>query len=261
MRRVFGHCLFAVLIALGALAWSAPDASADEIFELENGVILKGYVMREEGDEITIRLTGFAKPSTVTVTKNRVRKRYAADLPTTSSSKLAPPVYPTKTPGSGGIQASVRPPDLDEDPLSELPADEPDIEDETFVGRFLRLAEVGLPETPHGKATIALLLLVVLMVLINGGARLADVDDLSFLSTLLLAGLLGGFLIADLLQYETLLRADRAIWVLPVQAVTWTVAARLLLGGSIGRSMLVFAFTIVSLLTVVFATGAVFVAV
>lgn len=261
MRCVFAHSLLAALTAIGALAWSAPLASADEIFELENGVVLKGYVMREEGDEITIRLTGFARPSTVTVDKSRVRRRYAANLPTSSTSKLAPPVFIPKPADGSGIQASVRPPELDEEALPEIPENEPDIEDESFVGRFLRLAKVGLPETSHGKATIALLLAIVLIVLIQGGARLADLDDVSFLSTALLAVLLGGFLAADLLQHEALLRADRALWVLPAQALVWVVGARVLMGGSFGRSVLVFAFTLVSLATVVFATGAVFVAV
>lgn len=261
MCRVFVHCLLGLTLALALCVGDAPEAAADEIFELENGVVLKGYVMREEGDELTIRLTGLTRTNTVTIHRDRIRNRYAADLPLSSTSRIVPRVHTARDTHGEVIQTSYRPPELDDDLDEVLPRDEPEIQEETFLERFARLTRVALPDSTHARATIGLLLAIVLMVLISGGARLADADDVSFFSIVALAAMLGGFLFADLLHYEQLLRADRALWVMPAQALAWIAAARVLLGGSIGRAVMVFAFTLVSLATVVFATGAVFVAV
>ena len=192
MRSVFASCLLFTAFAIASIALDAPVAHADEIFELENGVVLRGYVMRESEDEVTIRLTGFARTNTVTVGKDRIKKRYATSAPTSSTEPIAPKPFTPSTPNDVTISTSYRPPDLHEDDTGTLPEDEPEIEDESFMARFLRLARVAIPESLHAQVTIGLLLAIVLLVLISGGARLADVDDTPFFGTVVLAVLLGG---------------------------------------------------------------------
>lgn len=259
----------ALLLSVLGLVCLPTDAGADEIFEFEGGVVVRGYVMREEGERLTIRLTGFANASTVTVERKRLVRRRPVGLPTTSTQPLPKSVYSPRDADPEVAYVPDTPRSVDEvvgDPVPDFDAPDdvdevPTIRDESFLDRFVRLARVALPDSVHARVTVAFLLLTVLVLLIGAGARLADMDGASFPTAVFLAGLFAGALIANLYAYEDLLRADRALWVLPLQTLTWITAARMTIGGSIGRAVLLFAFTLVSLMTVVFVTGAVFMAV
>jgi hypothetical protein len=74
-----------------------------------------------------------------------------------------------------------------------------------------------------------------------------------------LAVLLGGILGADVLWNREMLRADRAIWVLPVQGLGWLTAAMGILRESPGRVILLFAFVLFSLTVAMFTAGAILV--
>lgn len=263
MRWLFAACLFVVFS--GPLA---TDASADEVFELENGVVIRGYVMRENDDRLTIRLTGFHEPSTVTIERSQIHKRYDAGIRPAPGTVRAPM-------GGGSVVARVRDadapgPSARERPLTEpaatvesgtTAASEPRMRDEGFLERFIRVVRVAIPDTVHARITVSLLLVLVLLMLISAGARLADLDGVSLANAAVLSILFGAAAAANVLYYEHLMRADRALWLLPLEAIGWIAAARALLGGSFGRAVLLFAFVAVSLVTVVFATGAVLVAV
>ncbi len=259
MRILFACCLSAICLAL-----LAAEAEADEVFELRGGVVVRGYVMRESADTLTIRLTGFTQPTTVTVKRLNVVRRYAnGQSPPAPTPKSAVERSPTETasarsvrPGQLRLSRSFRAGSAEERTSSYL-----SIDDETFLERFIRLAKVAIPNNLHSRLSVGFLLILITTLMVGAGTRLADIEAPSFGGTVICGLLFAGVFAADALLYNQLLRADRAIWVVPLQVVGWIGAARLLLGGSVPRAMLLFAFVLVSLLTVIFATGAVFVTV
>mgnify|MGYP001812913423 FL=1 len=91
------------------------------------------------------------------------------------------------------------------------------------------------------------------------GCRLAEIENLGLDRSTVLASLLGLFLAADLFLHDTLLRADTATWVLPIQAGLWLAVAVPVLRCGFARSVLLFAFVMFSLAVLVFTAGAILV--
>ena len=82
---------------------------------------------------------------------------------------------------------------------------------------------------------------------------------MGFLRTAVMGVLLGALLMANVFADDYLLRADRAVWVLPLEALAWMTAALLVLRCGLGRAVLLLAFVLFSLGVVVFTAGAVLV--
>lgn len=257
MRLLLASCL--LLVCLGAYA------EAEEIFELDNGVVVRGYVMREDGDRLTIRLAGFPEPSTVTIERGQIAKRYDAGTPPAAGAVPGGSSYVARAsprPGRGPIAPETThvsaPSDTSESFAEESPRP---MREEHFAERFLRILRISIPDTPHSRVTLSLLLVVVLMMLISVGARMLDMDGVSLVNAGILAILMATAAVANVMYFDHLLRADRALWLVPLEVLGWTGAARLLLGWPFPRAVLLFTFVLVSLGVVVFATGAVLVAV
>lgn len=255
MRILLACCL--LFLCLGSYA------EAEEIFELENGVVVRGYVMREDGDRLTIRLAGFPEPSSVTVERAQIAKRYDAGQRPVAGATQPRAAYvarsdplPRPEPLTRTTARGV--PDTPE-PVAEE-SSRP-MREENFVERFVRITRISIPDTVHSRVTLSLLLVVVLMMLISVGARMLDMDGVSLVNAAILAVLMAAAAVANVLHYDELLRADRALWLIPLEVLGWTGAARVLLGWPLPRAILLFTFVLVSLGVVVFAMGAVLVTV
>jgi hypothetical protein len=257
MRLALGFLLTAALLAAAVTTATADE----ELFELSDGTVLRGYVMRESGDEMVIATSGFLGETRVSVEKQSIVKRHVL-----RADKARPPVVETAAAETGSAprpESSIAPVRPADDWLAnrELPTGDPGPESETFVGRFIRLSKLAVPDTPDAKATLAFFAIVVLVILVSWGARLADLPNPSLAQASTLAALFGAAFMADLEFSDQLLRSDRAIWVIPVQAVAWIGTARAILGGTVARAVLLFTFILCSLLAVLFVAGAVLVTV
>jgi hypothetical protein len=137
------------------------------------------------------------------------------------------------------------------------PEPEPSLQGEGFFARLARVAEMSLPREVAGRIALGVLLWFALLAIVVMGGRIADLETLTFGRAVVLSGLLGAFLAADVVLRGELLRADRASWVLPAQAVAWSAAAWAVLREDVGRIVLLLAFMLFSLSIVVFSAGAI----
>ena len=265
MRFLFAICL------VGLLLLCVPeDARAEEIFVLDNGTVLHGFVSREGEEELTIRLVGLGKPVHVTVRRDQIverhvsRRREPAVLPG-SPERPAASIDVARQPSTPEpvTPEPRRPPVRITEPVQ--PAPHPELDPahmgEGFISHFLGLARVTIPRRPQAMALIALLLVGLLAVLVHAGAQLADMSKPAIPASLGLAALFAACFVVNVLYPEVLLRADLAIIVVPLEFAVWVGVARWTLHGTVGRATLLFAFVLFSLLSVVFVTGAIFVAV
>jgi hypothetical protein len=241
------------LLLLAASWLAASPARAEEVVVLDNGAVLMGSVVREDANELTLRLAGTTKLALVTLDKAQVTQRIRTSpqrpRPTVADAPVEPaPLYaPTASP----------PVEIPEP--AEVPAEEPSIAAEGFFERLARVTVMSLPTDVAGRVSLAVLLLLALLALVGLGARLAEIETLTFLRGLLLAGILGAMLVADILLRHEVLRADRARWILPAEAAGWLGAAVLVLREGVGRTILLFAFVLFSVSVVVFTAGAILV--
>jgi hypothetical protein len=244
-----------VLLAGGVFA---PEANADdEVLVLENGVVLRGTVVDETDRAVVIRLSGFGEDARVRVIRERIVRRFTsvearrsrrdeADLPRDWSASAVPaesrpPLHLLTTPRGD----------------ADLPEEEPVREAEGFFHRMARVIVYSIPKDRATLVALGLLLFGALFALVSLGGRLAEIDSMGFSRTSLVALLLGVPLAADILFHETLLRADRATWVLPLQALAWMATAQWFLGCGLARATLLLSFVLFSLGVVIFSTGAV----
>jgi hypothetical protein len=253
-----------LLLVLGAVCLAVGVASA-EILILDNGTVLKGQVVKEGGSEVVLQLDGFRGEARVTVERRRIvqRLRLESDNPRgTASRSLVPEPVETASTGAREVDEPVEE-TAEAAPRwqgpSEEPASEPPMHREGFFQRLARVAIVGMPQDPVGRATLVVLVLIGLLALIGLGARIAEVETLSFVRAVILSILLGAILGADAVWSQELLRADRAIWVLPLQGIAWSAAAMGILRENAGRVILLFAFVLFSLTVAVFTAGAILV--
>lgn len=255
------RALLSLAVVLLALLGAVRPAWAEEVFVLENGVVLRGTAMRESGDEVVIRLSGFPEDARVTVATTQIVRRHAGST--------GVPRRPAGAPALGYTDAPL----AEADPLPRfagrpwaapsgelLPLEEPSLQREGFFARLGRVAHMATPEDPVTRLVLAGLFGIALLALVGLGGRLLEFEDLRLGHAALLAAGLGAALLADVAHADILLRADRATWVLPAQALAWVGLAWGSLRCGPGRAVLLLAFLLFSLGVVGFAAGAVLVA-
>lgn len=251
---------FPVVVLLALLGWALP-ACAEEVFVLENGSVLRGNAVRETPDGLVIRLSGFADDARVTVATSRIVRRYAG-------TQGIPP-------GSGG-RPEARPTDLVARPADDLPrfegrpwtpgptvsgpVEEPSVQREGFFERLQRVVLMAMPRDPDSRSLLVLLLFGALIALVLLGSRLLEIEGASLATSALLASAFGTLLLAFVVYSETLLRADRALWVMPAASASWMALAWGVLRCGFAKVVLLLAFQVFSLGIVAFTAGAVLVA-
>jgi hypothetical protein len=246
MRRLLLPLAAALLAIL-----AARPASAEEVVILDTGAVLRGMVVRETEDQIVLRLSGFAHEASVTVQRARIVRRFVAVEragATSPATSLAPEVDPIfDTTPSYEIKSLPTFADPVEPPPSR----------ESFFQRLARVVVMAIPTDPAGRASLTVLFLVALLTVVGMGGRIADIETMGIGRATILAAVLGAILVADVLYYPELLRADRAPWVLLGQGALWLGAAAATLRVGFGRTVLLFAFVLFSLTLVVFTAGAI----
>jgi len=249
---------------LAFLALALPAARAEEVVMLDNGVVLRGRVIRENEKQITIHPAGSTAESRITVDRRRIVKRYVS-IERGASRATVPVRAPDATDpdvGSQPVEPDALPLYVVETPgTADLPQEEPEVEQEPFFERLRRVTALALPKTTLGIIVLALLLFLGLAALLTMGARLLGLGLPSLHATWTLALLFGLFVLADMVLHAELLRADRAVWVVPLQAVLWIGLAKALLDTAASRTVVLFAFVLFGAVAVVFVTGAVLVTV
>ncbi len=256
-----------VLLSLALLVLTAAAARAEEVVVLDNGVVLRGRVVREQEDRMTIQLSGFTTDSRVSVEKRRIVQRYVsidrARTPAPGPSEAigaAPALAPVRAPAPRveSLMPVYVAPEWEE---VALPVEEPPPAEEPFFERLRRVTPLSLPSSAMGLAIMGLLMFVCLAALVTMGARWLDMGLPSLQATWTLALLYGTFAVGDLALHRELLRADRALWVLLLQAVLWVGLAKALLETPTPRTVMLFAFVVFGSLVFVFVTGALLVSV
>ena len=262
-RHLLRLALF--LLALG----TAVPAWAEEVFVLENGSVVRGRIVRHEADSIVVRLSGFATENRITIRNSEIVRQYTAVDPKRRPGDqplIDDPVVPAamSTSQDGVPRTVLLAPDLigsRRGPDGEvLPTGEVAIEKEGFFGRLQRKAVLATPSTIEGRVLLGVLLLIVMTVIVAGGTRLLGMKAASLHASTSLGLLLGVFLVTDILFSETLLRADRALWVVPLQVGIWLFVARSTLDAPLSRTVPLLAVVLFAATSFVFAVGSVLVA-
>lgn len=249
--------LAVVLLAL--LGWVRP-ACAEEVFVLDNGVVLRGTAMRESGAEVVIRLSGFPEDARVTVETARIVRRHAGSMgvPRLPAGAQVRDYTDAPLAGTDSLPRFAGRPWVAPS-ASLLPLEEPSVQREGFFQRLGRVVRMATPEDPVTRLVLAALFCIALLALVGLGGRLLEFEDLRVGHAALLAAGLGAIILADVVHAGELLRADRAPWVLPAQALAWVGLAWGALRCGPGRAVLLLAFLLFSLGVVGFAAGAVLV--
>jgi cbb3-type cytochrome oxidase subunit 3 len=243
-----------ILLLLASLA---RPAAAEEVFVLDNGEVLRGWVVREDEEVVHVRLSGFMGEARVQFPAKRIVRRFlsvekSSDRPTTPK--------PDDWARTAKHVAAV--PDVvphERNLLHQIPAEEPSLRDEGFFRRMARVIVLSVPRDLPGRSILGLLLFGALLSLVALGGRVAEIDTMGAARAVALALLLGGFLALDVYLYKEVLRADRAIWIVPLQGLAWLTAAWTLTRCGGARAVLLFAFVLFSLAVVLFVSGAILV--
>ena len=247
-----------VLVAAVASLLAGP-ARAEEALILENGAVLRGTVVREDDREVLFQLAGVGKESRVTVERSRIVQRF-----TTVDPRRAPtpaPVEPDPAPNPDGPPTLVRPatPPATAAPAPE--AGEPPARAEDFFSRTARRAEMALPGDTASRAFLSGLAVLVVLGLVALAGRMVDVQAMTLGRATLLAVLFVGLVSIDVAWADTMLRADRAGVIVPVQLLAWVGCAAGSLRCGLGRAFNLLAFVLLSSALVVFSAGIVLVSV
>lgn len=252
------RALAAALVLL--CAW-AGTARADEVFELDNGMVLRGTAVKESATEVVVRLNGFADEARVTVETARIVRRRPGNTGRPVGPVGAPLARATDLPHADGVDVprlgsrTWTPPSLEAEPL-----EEPGVHREGFFERLRRVALMAMPNDTLTRIMLGTLFFAALLALLGLGGRLLEIEGLNLLRAGALAGALGVMVLSDALYRDILLRADRALWVVPTQAVAWLVLTFGLVRCTPGKAVLLLAFLLFSLAVVSFTAGAVLVA-
>lgn len=266
MRLLLPSLLLA-LLTIG-FVWFAPAVEAEEVFVLDKGSVVRGIAITETDEKVVVRLSGFLEENTITLRRSEITRRYLLKDPNASTRTVASDIEaPADAPplqGRPGVPRTIRlAPDgtarADDD--GTLLAEQPAIEDEGFFERLGRRARLALPDALEGRLLVGALLLIVLATLVAGGARMLGMKAVSLQASTTLGVLIGLFLLADILFHGEVLRADRAIWILPLQAAIWLGVARSSLEAPLARAIPLFAFVLFGSTCFVFATGTLLVSV
>lgn len=247
----------AVVLLLTCVAVTA--ARADEVFVLDNGMVLRGTALKESPAGVVIRLADFVEDARVTVEPSRIVRRFTSG---TSGRSTAPvpamqwatdaPEYASQPPvtvaPSSAFHPSVAPP---------LPLEEPAPTQEGFFERALRLALMALPAQQGARVALTGLAFLALTVLVMLGGGLLEIEGLTLLRAGLVACAFGAFVLVNMLAADELLRADRAVWALPVQGAACCLLTWGTLRCSPTQVVLLLAFLGFSLSVLIFTAGAV----
>jgi hypothetical protein len=254
--------LLALAAVLVLLAAAGRRAAAEDVLVLDNGSVLRGVVVKETDKTIVLRMSGFIEDARVTVDVRRIVRRYVSiDKPTRTV--MGAPVTPRSLPTDGpfwtpGAEHVVEPvPGTGVGPYEVH--EEPDLHGEGFFDRLARVVDMSMPPDTTSRTVLAGLAFLGLLALVALGARIVEIEGLTLGRAALLTALLGACLAADVWFRGDLLRADRALWVLPVQAAAWLVAAGALLRCGPSRAVLLLAFVTFGTGVTVFTGGAVLV--
>jgi hypothetical protein len=252
------RALAAALVLL--CAW-AGTARADEVFELDNGMVLRGTSVRESATEVVVRLSGLSSEARVTVETARIVRRRPGNMGRPAAPTGAPLARATDLPSSGGVDVpslgarTWTPPTVEAEPL-----EEPGAHREGFFERLRRVALMAMPNDIATRIALGTLFFAALLALVGLGGRLLEIEGLSLARTGVLAGALGVMVLSDALYRDMLLRADRAPWVVPAQAAVWLALTFGIVRCTVPKAVLLLAFLLFSLAVVSFTAGAVLVA-
>jgi hypothetical protein len=128
---------------------------------------------------------------------------------------------------------------------------------ETFFQRLDRLARMALPADGLRRLALALLAYGVLVLLVVIGGQLLEISRLRLRQALVVAAAFGALLAAFLLRPESLLLAERALWLMPLLAAGYLGISWAVLRAPLRQVVLLFAYLGFSVCVVVFASGAV----
>jgi hypothetical protein len=263
LRPLFFRPLFfrPLVVVLLLLATAAPAWAAEEVFVLDNGMVLRGVEVRRTAEEVVIRLTDLGTDARVTVAASRIVRRYGFEeggrppppmealLHATDST---PPVVAAATRPAGQPSCPIAPCEV-----MPLPLEDPSPRNESYFDRLGRLTLLALPADPLSQAALVFLGYLVLVLLVLIGGHLLEIPRLGLKKSMLLAAGFGAVLAALALGHASLLRADRALWVLPSLLLGTLGLGWALLRGPPRRAVLLVAFLGFSVSVVVFASGAV----
>lgn len=257
--------LAALLLAAVAPAWAddtAPTAAV-ELFVLDNGYQVRGRVVRETEDKLVVRLIGLAERNTITLRRSEVRERTVHVDPTVVPVARIRDIDAEPAAAYEGPTSMPRTTRYDQDgnirAEGENDESDPELEREGFGERLVRVTRMAFPTTLEARLLVGLLALIALGILVGGGARMLGMKAPSLHASTTLGFMLGVFLLGDILLHDEMLRADRAIWVLPLQTGVWLATARALLDAPLSRIVPLFSMVLFAALSLVFLTGSVLV--
>jgi hypothetical protein len=242
------------ILTIALLAAATGRARAEEMLVLDNGTILQGTVLRDADGVLQFRLSGVGTESRVEVRRDRIVKRFSTLDPSkrVSYSDLAPRELETPTAATPAAPPPAPAP---------LPAEEPDSTEESLFDRFLRLAALAFPADGPSRVFLGVLAFVVVLCLVGLGGRVSDLSGLTLGRSTALAAAFCTGAAANLFFPDVLLRADRGVWVIPLQVLAWVGLAAVLLRCGVGRAVSLLAFVVFTAGIVTFASGALLVTV
>jgi hypothetical protein len=247
------------VLAVAALVLGAGSAAAEEALVLDNGAILRGTVVREDGDALLLRLSGVGSDAKVSVERRRIVQRFVTvdvNAPAGPTRDVAAPPRaleePVRVAAAPVLAAAI---------LPALPEEEPRAAEETFLQRSTRRAAMALPSEPGPRAFLAAAGLLVVLCLVGLATKMADVEGASLGKTTLLAFLFCGMVTMTWSWSDMFVRADRATVLIPIQLLTWVGLAAAILRCGLGRAFHLLAFVLVSSALVVFSAAVVLVSV
>ena len=269
VQRLRGSPL-ALLLALGAFAVTfavafAPCAAAEEAVVLDNGTVLRGFVVREDVTTIQLRLSGVGRDNRVTIERDRIVQRFSTSAVTgrpgagSADDVRTIAADPTEAGARAPVPLVAGLPRVLYTPL--LPDEEPLARQESIFERIGRRALLAFPAAPLSRAVIAGLGVVLLLCLVGLGAKMADIKGLTLANGTVLALLLGALLTVTVLWADPLLRADVAALWLPIALLAWTGCAAAVLKCRLGRSFVLLAFVLFAGLLTTFSAGVVLITV
>jgi hypothetical protein len=249
-----------LLVAFLALLVAASAARADEVFVLDNGMVLRGTAMSETKSQVVLRLTDFPDDARITVETRRIVQRRPGNVGKPTEVAVRPLLRATDTPhGDVGsvprLSGPWKPTSVNVEPLEEVAPTH-----ESFAERLRRVVLLAMPQEFTSRVLLGALFFIALLALVGLGGRLLEIEGLNLLRSTLLTLLLGGMVIADVVYRDVLLQADSALWVVPAQVVSWLALVFATVRCTFGKSVLLLAFLLFSLSVVAFTAGAVLVA-
>jgi hypothetical protein len=258
-RSASPRLALALLAAVLALAGFAPRASAEEAIVLDNGTVLRGNVVHEDETTILFKLAGVGTDNRLKIERKHVTQRFVTVDPgrwAALTKRSIPGAEPLPEPVDLAPPAEAAPPVLAAKPAPPIPAEEPDVREESFFSRIGRRAALAFPSDTTSRALLATLGVLLLLCLVALGGRMADVRGLTLGKSTGLGLLLGALLAIDVLFAETLLRADHAIVFIPLQLLAWVSCAAMVVRCGFGRAFTLLAFVLFSGALVTFSAGA-----